>query len=228
MTRTPVPLAFLIYSVVFGGFLQAHAESQPPPPESVFQRAEEGTIQFGSIEIEPKERTVRFSATTMKVDMPLEYSLVGEGGKTHETLFVTDQKPSDIHVAMLLTLPKTREWEPIGAGDIIGDPVWVDVLWLNSEGEEVRRPLETLLRNEASGSPATEGPWIYNGSRILDGVFQAETDKVIFAVFDDPFALINNPRTGHDNDELWNPIWERLPQPGTEVTIEVRRHQGSE
>ena len=226
MTRTWSPLGFLIFLIPFGGFLHATEELEPQKP--VFQRAEGGTTQFGSIVIDPNQSAVRFPATTLKVDMPLEYSLVGEGGKTHETLFVTQQKPSDIHVAMLLTLPKTRDWEPIGVGDIIGDPVWVDVLWKNSEGEEVRHPLETLIRNETTGSAGSEGPWIYNGSRIVDGVFQAETDKVIFAVFDDPFALVNNPRKGHDNDELWNPIWDRLPNPGTEVIIEVRRRQGSE
>ena len=226
MTRTWSPLAFLTLLIPFNGFLNATEEEVSPKP--VFQRAEGGIIHFGSIEIDPSQRTVRFPATTLKVDMPLEYSLVGEGGKTHETLFITQQKPSDIHVAMLLTLPKTRKWEPIVVGNIIGDPVWVDVLWKNSAGEEVRHPLETLIRNEATGSAGSEGPWIYNGSRIVDGVFQAETDKVIFAVFDDPFALINNPRKGHDNDELWNPIWERLPDPGTDVIIEVRRSQGSE
>lgn len=195
---------------------------------SPFHKNEDGTVQFGAILIDPARRTVRFSAETRQVDMPLEYSLVGEGGKTHETLFVTTERPSDIHVAMLLIRQKDPDWEPLTAGQIVGDPVWIDVLWEDAEAGPIRRPLATLVHNEATDAPATPGPWIYNGSRILDSVFQAETDQVIFALFDDPFALVNNPREGHDNDELWRPRWDQLPQPGSTVTIEARRVPASE
>lgn len=207
-------------------------ESEPKPP-SIEDRGD-GVFALGEIEIDTTRREVRFPAVVHKPDIALEYSVVGRGGKTHETLFVTKIRPSEIHFAKLLLFGEARkpvvkpQVSPGTFAEMTGDLVDVLVEWREESGAKKEVRLESLIQNQLTQQQAKPGPWLYNGSRVIDGVFQAETDKVIFAVFDDPFALINNPRAGHDNDEIWVPNWDLAPEPETPVTLKIRRPESPE
>jgi len=64
-----------------------------------------------------------------------------------------------------------------------------------------------------------EGPWVYNGSRVVGGTFLAQRDGQIVAVMADADALVNNPRPGRENDEIWQINTNAVPAVGTPVRI---------
>ena len=65
------------------------------------------------------------------------------------------------------------------------------------------------------------GEWIYNGSRIVHGTFLAHRDGSIVAVIADPDALVNSPRPGRDDDEIWTANRALVPPVGTPVEVTV-------
>ena len=67
----------------------------------------------------------------------------------------------------------------------------------------------------------TPGPWTYNGSRVEDGAFVADQELSIVAVITDPTALVNNPREGYDNDQIWQIQEKAVPPIDTPVEISI-------
>jgi hypothetical protein len=67
----------------------------------------------------------------------------------------------------------------------------------------------------------TSSPWTYNGSMVQDGVFLADQELSIVAVITDPTALVNNPRDGYDNDEIWQVQDKVVPPLDTPVEISI-------
>src|SRR5437868_14519404 len=61
-----------------------------------------GVFQVGEVTLDQSNRTVRFPARVNMRDETVEYAIVHRTGKTHESIFRTEVRPRDIHVAMLL------------------------------------------------------------------------------------------------------------------------------
>ena len=190
-------------------------------------------VTFGKIRVDKKTRTVCFPATVNMTEGLLEYLLVTDQGKTHESLFVTTVSPFQMHVAMLLLgVNPTREIsepppEQITAGSLKNAPGLkgdnVDILISWKEGADQRQiRAEEMIHNRISQAPMTIGPWIYNGSALYQKRFLAQTDGSIVALVTDPAALINNPRPGHDDDTLWSVQKEKVPAVGTPVEITIQ------
>ena len=70
----------------------------------------------------------------------------------------------------------------------------------------------------------TPGPWVFNGSRVLEGKFIAQMDGSLVSVMADEYALINNPRPGREQDDIWLVNSNGLPALHTpvEVTLQLR------
>ena len=81
---------------------------------------------------------------------------------------------------------------------------------------------ETLVDNSDTKAAMSEGFWLYNGSLIVDGRFQAEIEKSFVAVITDPDALMNNPRPGHNDETIWTAATTRLPPVGTVVEFVIQ------
>ena len=41
------------------------------------------------------------------------------------------------------------------------------------------------------------------GPRVVDGIYMAQQQGSIVAMIDDVDAMVNNPRKGHENDQVW-------------------------
>ena len=67
-----------------------------------FKRLGEAKFQFGEILINQRERIVEFNATCNQNNGLIEYALVHETGKTHESLFRTKVRPQILHASLLL------------------------------------------------------------------------------------------------------------------------------
>lgn len=187
-------------------------------------------VRFGDIVIDKEKKSVAFPAAINLARGTLEYLLVTETGKTHESLLSTKVQPYDLQVAMLLLGLKPAGAPGAGPPGQInreylrqvpepaGPAVELFVSWQDGRGSHRLRAEELILNTEA-GAPMTPGPWTYNGSAMYGGKFLAQVDGSIVALVRDSSALVNNPRPGNDNDQIWD-VNEKLV-PAEKVPVEV-------
>jgi hypothetical protein len=183
-----------------------------------------GMFQVGLVRLESKARTVTFPAAVNLREETIEYAVVHKIGKTHESLFRTDARPQDIHVAMLLLGARPMMTNLFGANGKaapLGDTVFLAVSWTNDTARS-SHAVEDLVLNRETNKPMTRGAWIYNGSNFSEDAFTAQRDGSIISIHIDPDALINNPRPGRENDDLYAPNTAELPPIGTPVEITIR------
>jgi hypothetical protein len=88
--------------------------------------------------------------------------------------------------------------------------------------ERTEVQLSSLIVDVVQKKPAAVGPWLYNGSRIIDGVFLAQRDGSIISTIADPDSLVNNPRPERDNDDAWQVNSPALPAIDTPMQVTFR------
>jgi len=193
----------------------ASAQEPPVPKPTASPEASATVFKIGAITVDKRARSVRFPATVQLDSGVLEYLLVTEEGKTHESLFATKVSPQKLHVAMLLLgaspAQPLKESPPEqltaaslkNAPELKGDKVDILISWkVGGKEQQVRG--EEWIQSKLTQTTATPGPWIYTSSAIFKGVFLAEEEGSIVALVTDPVALINNPRPGHNDDTVWS------------------------
>ena len=183
-------------------------------------KLDEETVKIGLVEIDRKTHSVSFPATVQMTEGIIEYAVVHANGKIHESLFVTDALPRDIHIACLLAGCQNKENKS-------STPVLIEVSW-KANGPPRRERLEDLVvfakerpQGERSGRLAS-GSWDYTGSLIDAGGFAATREGSVVSVISDPAALVVNPRPGREDDTLHVPNVALLPGLGFPVRITLR------
>ncbi|HTD68699.1 MAG TPA: YdjY domain-containing protein [Candidatus Limnocylindria bacterium] len=197
----------------------SHAETNVP-----VRALGDGLFQVGLVQLDKNSRVASFPAVMNMREEITEYIVVHKTGKTHESIFRTDARPQDVHVAMLLLGVKpvmTNMFGADGKGFPSGDKVFVKVSWINN-GTRIEYATEDLVLNRQTKEPMARGEWIYNESNFSEGAFTAQRDGSIISTHIDPDALINNPRPGRENDDLFAPNTGKLPAIGTPVEITIR------
>jgi hypothetical protein len=224
------------------GLTVALAGWAAPPPETAHQppltQISRDIFQLGSVRLDKNQRTVQFPAKLNLKEGVIEYLLVHERGKSYESMLSTDTEPYYIHLAMLLIgakgAPQTEALlnappetihinHPAGSNApprlaIPGDPVTIQLAWQTPHGR-IQVRAEDCLMNLETKTNASRGPWHYNGSRVLHGYFIAQGEGSIVAMIDDIDAMVNNPRRGSDNDQIWQINSGAVPP--TNTTVEV-------
>lgn len=184
------------------------------------------TFQIGHVELDKARRTVSIPARVRLRNEVVEYALVTEQGKAYESMLTTDARPSDIHVAFLLL--------GVNAVDLPDQPgkpmpvpktnaLTIEVTWTNN-GQSARFALSELV-SLTSGGAEPKAPsmniksWLYNGSIMNPRGFAAQVEGSIISLIRDPSALINNPGSDRDNDNIHFPNASLLPTEGTPVRL---------
>ena len=210
--------------------LGAMAEDAPPMAKPVVREISPGIYEVGKVRLDQKALSISFPGKLKMKRGLLEYLLVTPKGSVHESLLVTDVEANDIHVAMLLLGAKGGAIiaeAPPGQLDaryfrtapkLTGDTVFISVKWKEKEAE-MTAPIEDWIFNEAAQKAIEHGPWIYNGSMLYEGSFLAQVEGNLVALVTSPTALINNPRKGNDNDQMWNANGETTPGVGTPIEV---------
>ena len=202
------------------------------------QEVSPGVYEFGAIHIDKKARSVTFPGKVNMAEGSIEYVICTPGGPTHESLLVTEVQPRDIHFAMLLLdakgaglgAPAPGDAPPgqinaeflKGAPRLKGDGITMTVKWSDAAGREHGAPVEEWVMNYTTKKAASRGAWIYTGSMFAGENFLAQSDGAIASVVNNPAALINNPRKGSDNDQIWSVNAKAVPPVGTPVTIVIQ------
>lgn len=239
-----ISLQALVAALLCFGFLPstrareetATAPTPPTPdPRKAIQKISGTRYKLGVIEFDQKSREIAIPCKVNMREGLLEYALVHEAGKTHESLLSTKISPFDLNVVLLLVNYKpserffdfsNKELGPEPVKDPKIEPsarcdAWVR--WKTEDGKESTARLESWVLNLDEKGPAKDGPFVYTGSMISpEGKFMAQDNGSILALYLDASALINNPRPGNDNDDIWIANKEKVPAPGTEVTLLLR------
>jgi len=202
---------------------------------AVFAQTEAGakTVEFRGIQIDKVKRTVTFPAAINMTEGMLEYLIVSEMGKTHESLLSTKINPYDIQVAMLLLGVKPAGKAAVeppaqitaqylqSAPELKGETVNIYVSWKDARQMSHRARAEEMVWSLKTNAVMTQGKWIYNGSEMYGGKFLAQVDGSVVALVRDSAALVNNPRPGNDDDQIWQANGKAEPKAGTAVDITI-------
>jgi hypothetical protein len=221
----PIVLFVLVLAAV------VRAAQDEPPNNPIMREVSPGIYEIGQLRLDQNARTVTFPGILNMNDGNLEYLLVNNQGSTHESLLESDVPPKDVHFAMLLLGAK-------GSGDqggdapppqidakylktapkLKGDEISITVRWKDN-GVEKTTAVEDWIINTDTKKVMTRGPWTYNGSMFNAGHFLAQLEGAFAAIVTYPAALINNPRKGNDNDQIWIVNTKAVPAVNTPVDI---------
>ncbi len=229
--RPPV-LSLLLLSL--GG--PANVLSQGAPvaaaEEAAIKKIGENRYRLGEIQFDAKTREVTLPVTVnMREGGPIEYLLVHENGKVHESIFTTAVPPTQLQIVMKLLrfnagkgdvfnrllAPENLEKEG-GTKEERGDAV--RFLFQQPGGEALL--IHELVIDGQSAEAMTAGDWIYTGSEIQEGAFMAEAEGSIIAIYLDHLALFNMTREGADDDDRWGTRTSLIPEIGTKGTLLIQ------
>lgn len=246
--RSILPLMFVLAGAALG---QERAPVEPkslPAPDQVVEpvkpnveKIDENKFRVGKVTFDKSTREVGFPARVNMTEGLLEFLVVHENGKVHESLFITDTSPTDINLALtLLRYTASRELYPLpnGTGGVTDKfpEVPEDVkaaarvaLFVEYEdsGTKRRLPANEWIQHAVKSTHMPSGPWVYGGSEFHNGKFVPEATGDIIAIFVAPSALLNYPGDDNRDDTVWLVYPKRVPAEGTHVQIIIAPYQNS-
>lgn len=204
-----------------------------PPVRSVGP----GLWEIGEIRLDQAKKTLSFPAVVNLREGPLEYVLVTDYGKIHESLLRTTVPPYHIQMALILlgvpAAPLLPEANGIAtnasqaaatvtnASNItnVAGRLLMEIGW-NVRGRVRYVPLGNFVQNRRARTKVGKGDWFFMGSRLREGGFAAQADGSIVTLIDDPDAIVGSHLPGSDDDDNWLAIGRRMPP--LETAVEVR------
>lgn len=211
-----------------------------PPEKSAIKKTGDVTYDLGGILFNSETREVRVPCSVNMDEGTIEYALVSETGKTHESLLKTKAKPFDLQVSLLLC-----RYEP-HAGEIIktlfkpgpelnamaakpmakkgANRLVLKLEWKDKDGKAQSAALGDWI-HDVSTKKALDIPyWIFSGSDLGDGIFSAELDGSFISVHFDLVGMIGCPANLIGNDQNWDAHTKVIPPVDTPVTLVITPH----
>ena len=211
---------------------QEKAEEKPAArPEASVKKLADGTMQIGDIIFDPKTRQVRVPCTVNMNEGLLEFAVVHENGKIHESLLIT--KASALHINIAMKLLRYVASEELYAIEkergVLSDQfpeveekvrkaarVSLSIEWQH-QGKAKKVPISDWIMHTRTTKPMSTEPWVYGGSMMYEGHFVAEQNGDIAAIFVSRGSLFLYPGKDNSNDEMWLANTKRIPPQGTSV-----------
>ncbi len=207
------------------------ATAEPVKPSVI--KLDDTRFQIGEVILDRKSREIRFPTKVNMSEGLIEYLIVLQQGKAHESLLITAISPTHLNLAFtLLRYAPSRELfslidetgHPTGMYPDVSTPVKaaariaVDVEW--SDNGTIRRiPVNEWFRNTAKDTVMAAGPWLYTGSGFSENKFIPELTGDIAAIMTDSNAVINYPGSDNQDNVIWYAFPKRVPPVGTTVTL---------
>lgn len=216
----------------------AKPEEKPTvdPAAAVKRMKELGNNEYelGGVKFSSATREVRVPCAVNMQDGQIEFALVHETGKTHESILKTAVNPVDIQVALLLcnyepghnglfdyekdttvkkNLEETKTKTP-GANQVQCHVEW-------KAGTETKRAeLREWIRDAATKkAPDDFNYWIFNGSMVQESGFSAALHGNLIGIYYDVASILNCPSPRNRNDDVWLCEQDKIPAVDTPVTL---------
>lgn len=188
----------------------------------------DGIYQFGDILIDRKSNTIEIPAITNQISGLVEYGIVHEDGKIHESLFRTKIRPQILHTSLLLlkAKPVASFFENLWSDEpkVVNYDNYCFDIFVNWEmnGTKFNKTFEKLSINQNRKQSVEKKSFIFTGSRVIEGTFLAETSGSILAIYADDNAILNNSDYDSANDDVW--IANKEEMPPLELPVMIRFH----
>lgn len=214
-------------------------DQEVAPSQPAIEKLADGTMKIGKITFDPTTRRISFPAKINQTEGLLEFLLVHENGKIHESLLATDISATKLNVAFkLLKYQASRELYLKVEEDGSLSSEFEEA----SEEEKAKSRVRILIEREVDGETSSvevrewinhattekgmpDDPWVYGGSFVHDGRFVAESSGDLVAIFLSNAALINYSGKDNELDEVWLPHPSRIPPEGTSVTVVIEPYK---
>lgn len=229
--RQPL-LSLLLLSIIGPAIVFSQEALVAMPGEAAIKKIGENRYRLGEIQFDAKTREVSLPVTVnMREGGPIEYLLVHENGKVHESIFTTAVPPTQLQIVMKLLRFKA------GKGDVFNRLLAPENIEREGGSEDERGDAIRFLFQQPGGNPLlihelvidgqsaeamTAGDWIYTGSEIQAGAFMAEAEGSIIAIYLDHLAMFNMTREGADDDDRWGTRTSLIPEIGTKGTLLIQ------
>ena len=193
--RQPPAAIGLLGLLLFGTpSIQAAPEPRSLTGPALVQIAP-GRFQFGKIEMNRSNHSLTLPVEINQREGLVEYFLVHEQGKTHESLFRTSVRPHEIHLAYLLL-------SDLKPGQSAAQPIRLRIFVQGPRAQEFFEPGHFVGTNRQAQFRATLD-WQYRTPMLEEGIMAAEKDGSIVSFIRDERSLIQNLGPGSENDEIW-------------------------
>lgn len=181
------------------------------------------TYRLGSIVLNSEKRVITVPGKVNLEKGIVEVIACAPGGKVHESLFVLDVVPYHLQVALLLLGLKYEGGLEVQGDSAAprGDSVNVWVEWTMGK-KQFRMRAEDLVWDLARNAPMEHTPFVFSGSKMMDGKFMADVEKSLITTYHDPFTILDNPLSTGANDELYKVNESQIPPKGTPITITIQ------
>ncbi len=191
------------------------------------------------LKIDRRGRRVIVDATVMLRKGMLEFLLCAEGVKDHETLLVTDARPSSLHAALLalgLAPGRPAQWvTPAGEKPVFISPAGaaliVTVRWTDKKGATHEVPVTDWMMEVATKKKMHKTRWIFVGSDFInDGRYWADVEGLHISVTNFASAVIDVPFKSTSADALreFGVNTTAVPPKGTPVKLIIQAAKGAE
>lgn len=208
-------------------------ESTPPSADRpIVKPLGNSVYQLGAILLNTETKRLSFPAQVNQTNQVLEYALVSDYGKTHESLLSTSVSPKELQVALLLMGLKASETlgdtnRPIRTRRNAWLRIYVDG---ESSGVQFSNRLESWIGigtkdSDKLLSGLMNSNWVYTGSIIDHGKFVAQEEGSIVTLIRDPAAMISNPAPDREDDDIHYVNASVVPPKKTpvRVTFEIQQ-----
>ena len=246
-THPPGVIRFILFLLCVGTSLASAQEdaakapvAAPPsdqpavPAKPQVVKLDENRYMIGKVTLDKKTREIRLPAKVNMDNGLLEFLLVMEKGKVHESLLVTDASPTHLNIAFMLLryLPSIELFSQLNeTGHMTGmypdvpaevkarARILIEVEWKDSEAKTHRKPINEWIQDKRTDEVMPPGPWLYTGSSSHEGKYLPELIGDVFAIFTAPEAMVNYPGNDADSDLVWYAFPDQVPAKDTEVTL---------
>jgi hypothetical protein len=189
--------------------------------------------QIGQVIFDKVTREIRFPGKVNMNEKLVEYVIVLQKGKIHESLIITDVSPTDINLAFTLLRYKpsielfslieetghpTGIYPHVPAAIKAAARIAISLEW-NEKGTTHRIALHECLQADRRGKGMPAGPWLYTGSDLYNGVYIPELSGALTSIIVDQSSMINYPGSLDESMPVWYPIPEKLPPVGASLTV---------
>lgn len=199
------------------------AEEPPVDPEkTVAKKVGENLYRIGAVTVDAELKAVAFPAKVNQLVGLIEYALVTETGKVHESFLSTKVKPSDIYAGLLLL------------GAKMPTKVYTELAW-QVDGKWKRKPipecvgqypleaaseLDDKVTDQSFDLKSKE--WKWTGSRSRNGKLTADESGSILSLQPDMDALaLVEPMV--DTSRFGSHVWpKRTPKLNASVQVFLR------
>lgn len=190
---------------------------------------------LGDITLNSATREVRVPAMVNMAEGILEYIMVHETGKTHESLLRTKVSPTELNVALLLChyephikeaaqylaepKPETKAKMALPMEREGANRVRLTLEWKDKDGKTHSGPVGDWVRDRKTQKALEIDHWTYTGSFVSQTGYAAQDDGSHIAIYFDLVALMNLPDPGNGDDDRWVILKSAVPPVETPVTL---------